>query len=274
MFERDLVPELQDMRYLKWTRVRRSSGTAGSYLKAYGENDGRRIYYKISNFDTVNGITGHECVNELIVDRLLTVLGIVHIHYQLIHARIEIEGKEYTSWICASEDFKRRGDSKIALDDYYELHRMPGEEPLSFCIRMGWEDYIYEMLVVDYIILNRDRHGANIEILKDKSDGSVRPAPLFDHGISLIYSCRTAEEALKADPLEDKPVQCFVGSRSVSENLKLIPDDKRPALRRLTERDRAVIFDGLERALPAAYTDKIWEMITERLDIYEGLQDS
>ena len=32
---------------------------------------------------------------------------------------------------------------------------------------MGWEDYVYQMLIVDYLILNRDRHGANIEVLRN-----------------------------------------------------------------------------------------------------------
>ena len=45
------------------------------------------------------------------------------------------------------------------------------------------------MIAVDYIILNRDRHGANIEVLRNSRAHSLRIAPLFDHGLSLMYSC-------------------------------------------------------------------------------------
>jgi len=80
-----LVREKQDITYLSWSVYRNSSGTAGSFLKSYSELGGKKVYYKLSNFDKVQGVIGHECVNELIVDRLLTILGIPHLPYQLIH---------------------------------------------------------------------------------------------------------------------------------------------------------------------------------------------
>ena len=46
---------------------------------------------------------------EIIVDRLLTLLEVEHLEYELIHADIEIEGKRYNLYLCASEDFKKRG---------------------------------------------------------------------------------------------------------------------------------------------------------------------
>lgn len=134
----NIVHEIQDLTYLSWTKIRNSSGTAGSFLKSYSDIGGKKIYYKLSNFDVVNGITGHECLNEIIVDRLLNLLGIEHLDYQLIHAKIRIEDKEYITYLCASEDFKQRGDSKIALDAYYQMERQENENLLDFCVRCGW----------------------------------------------------------------------------------------------------------------------------------------
>ena len=111
-----IIHKLQDMTYLSWAKTRNSSGTAGSFLKAYEEGTEGKIYYKLSNYDAWNGIIGHECVNEIIVDRMLSLLGIDHLAYQLIHARVLIDQKEYETWLCASRDFKQRGESKIALD--------------------------------------------------------------------------------------------------------------------------------------------------------------
>ena len=71
-----LTKEKQDLTRLSWSVNRNSLGIGGSFLKAYSELGGTKTYYKPSNFDKTRGIIGHECVNELIVDRLLTILGI------------------------------------------------------------------------------------------------------------------------------------------------------------------------------------------------------
>ena len=274
MKHNDIITELQDMRYLNWSKIRKSSGSAGSFLKAYEVADGKKTYYKLSSYDAVNGITGHECINEIIADRLLSILGIEHLHYRLIHALVTVDGRDFETWLCASQDFKDRGDSKVALDDYYEMNRIDGESPLNFCIRMGWEDYFYEMLLVDFLIFNRDRHGANIEILKNARTGKVQPAPLFDHGMSFVCRCMDEDEVRRFDPMDDRPVQCFIGSRSAKDNISIIPSDKRPDVRPLTERDKSDVFAGLDDVLSEVYLDKIRDMIRERWDYYESLQDN
>ena len=266
-----VIHELTDLSYLSWAKTRNSSGTAGSFLKAYEDSTEGKIYYKLSNYDAWNGIIGHECVNEIIVDRLLTILRIDHLTYQLIHAKVLIDQKEYETWLCASKDFKKRGESKIALDAYYQAERLNDESPLDFCIRSGWENTIYEMLIVDYLILNRDRHGANMEVLRNPRQRTVRLAPLFDHGLSLLSRCESTEAMLREDLMADKPVQCFVGSRSAWENLKLIPNDRRPKLHPLTLGDRPILLDGLSDALDPQWLDRIWEMIWKRWQAYENI---
>ena len=266
-----IIHELQDMTHLSWAKTRNSSGMAGSFLKAYEDGVDGKTYFKLSNYDAWKGIIGHECVNEIIVDRLLSILGISHLPYQLIHAKILIDQKEYETWLCASKDFKQRGESKIALDAYYQAESLPNESPMDFCTRNGWESTVYEMLVVDYLILNRDRHGANMEVLRNQRKKTIRLAPLFDHGLSLLSRCESTEAMLREDVMADKPVQCFVGSRSSWENLRLIPRDQRPPLHPLTENDRAILLEGLSEALDQQWLDRIWEMIWKRWQAYEDL---
>ena len=264
-----MVKEKQDLTYLSWSVYRNSSGTAGSFLKAYSELGGKKTYYKLSNFDKARGVIGHECVNELIVDRLLTILGIPHLSYQLIHADVSVDGKTLEVYLCASEDFKARGESKTALDAYKELEATPDESALDFCIRMGWEDYIYQMLIVDYLILNRDRHGANIEVLRNSRKKTIRPAPLFDHGLSLLCSCSDDAAAATLDVMADKPCNNFIGSKSTWDNLRIIPKDKMPKLTLLQESDRQVLLEGLDGVISSTLQDKIWEMIWKRWCAYE-----
>ncbi len=269
-----LILEKQDLTYLSWSKIRNSSGTAGSFLKAYSDIDGKKTYYKLSDYDAINGVVGHECVNELIVDRLLDILGIEHLSYDLIFADILLNGEVKQVYLCSSSDFKNKGESKISLDVYYDLEHEDGETPLEFCKRQGWQKAIYEMLVVDFLILNRDRHGANIEVLRNKKNKTLRLAPLFDHGLSLLFRCRSEEDFMTFDIMEDKPVQAYMGTRSAKENLLLIPKDEMPALGPLKESHRDLLLDGLTNTLPAVALDKIWEMIWERWCCYEDLRNS
>lgn len=266
-----IIKDLQDLTYLSWTKIRNSSGTAGSFLKAYDDFGTKKKYYKLSNYNIEEGIVGHESINEIIVDRLLTLLGIPHLAYNLIHANIVLDDKAIDTYVCMSEDFKEPGESKIALDAYFQAERNNGENLLEFCIRQGWEEYIYQMLVIDYLILNRDRHGANIEVLRNRRKKTMRLAPLFDHGLSLVFSCMDEEALQKFDVLSDLRVQCCVGSNSVLSNLKIIPKDKWPRLSSLKETDEVLLMEGLEDILPKPWRDKIWAMIWKRWQVYEGI---
>ena len=268
-----IIHSAQDMTYLSWSLIRGSSGTAGSFLKSYEETSEGKIYYKLSNYDSYRGIVGHECVNEIIADRLLTILGIPHLSYQLIHANILIDGQKQETWLCASKDYKIRGDRKIALDAYYQIERSPGESPMDFCIRNGWRNEIFQMLVCDYLILNRDRHGANMEVLINRFQKTVRLAPLFDHGLSLLSRCPDTESMLKEDVMADRPVQCFVGSHSAWDNLRLIPKDQYPELNPLRKSDETVLLEGLGEALDPIWLTRIWEMIWKRWQVYENFRN-
>ena len=269
-----VIKEKQDFSHLSWSRIRNSSGTAGSFLKAYSTLGGKKTYYKLSNFDKEKGVIGHECVNEIIIDRLLDILGIPHLHYQLIHADVTVDSKLYEVYLCASEDFKQPGESKLALDTYWEIEHQDGESPLDFCIRNNWAEYIYQMLVVDFLILNRDRHGANIEILRNSRKRTIHLAPLFDHGLSLLFHCTNEEAVLAYDVLEDKRVNNYIGSRSTWENLRLIPKDQLPKMTPLKESDRTIIMEDLDGIISQVHQDKIWEMLWKRWCAYEDFCNS
>lgn len=268
-----VITEKQDLTYLLWSHVRTSSGTAGTFLKSQSVVSGEKIYYKLSNFDSEKGVIGHECVNEIIVDRLLTILGVEHLEYQLIHADIEVEGKVYDTWLCASKDFKQTGESKAALDNYYQVNKNAEETRYDFCVNNGWKKYIDTMLVVDYLILNRDRHGANVEVLRDARRRTIRIAPLFDHGLSFLCSCYNEEEIERFDILEDKPCQNFIGSRSTYENLAFVENKKGIFSNALKLEDKEVLLANLESVLSEEHLDKIWNMLWARWCEYEKLCD-
>ena len=270
----DIIFEQQDLRYLSWTRTRKSSGTAGSFLKSYDDSGEKKLYYKLSDYDPQTGVVGHECVNEIIAGRLMELLGIPHLEYSLLNAIILIDGKEESTFLCRSADFKEKTQKKITLEEFYASECVGRETPFDFCIRMGWENMIFGMLVTDYLIINRDRHGANIEILIDRKEKSIRPAPLFDQGLSLLCRCRTPEEIAAFDPLGDPAVQSFIGGRSTAENLKLVPREFLRGLPAIGRKDISVMLTGIDRVLSPGHSEKIREILTRRWEIIDGIRNS
>jgi hypothetical protein len=270
---RDIVYELQDLQYLKWSKTRNSSGTAGSFLKSYDDSGKIKKYYKLSDYDIINGIVGHECVNEIIVGRLMDVFGIEHLQYRLIHAGILINDNKIETYLCESDDFKERNEAKVALEDFYISEKNVNESPMDFCKRMGWEEYIYGMLVVDFLISNRDRHGANIEVLRDRKSKSLRLAPLFDQGLSFVCRCHSKEELKDFDVMKDQKVQAFIGGNSTFENIKLIPKRYLKTLPDISDPDINDITSGLAGIMEEDYINKIREMLQRRWKYLDDIRN-
>lgn len=270
----EVINELQDLTYLKWEKIRHSSGTAGSFLKSQEIVKGTKYYYKLSNYNETEGIIGHESVNELIVARVLDYLNIEHLDYDLVHAKVVVDDREHETYFSSSKDFKKLGDSKNTFETYYELEKLKGETVIEFCRRKGWKKKIDEMMLIDFLVLNRDRHGANIEVLKSREEKMVRLAPLFDQGLSLLFNCHNDKQLSEADVLEDKPIQSFFGGKSAFENLNLIDRENFITLPTFDDNFYEKLFKGLETVVSSIWIDKIWEMLIERRKVYEDFRNN
>lgn len=93
------IDEIIDLTNLFWTKSRQTSVTTVSYLKSYSYRNGKKIYYKLSYFDDINGIFCYEYFNEIIADRLLSFLGFSHLEYNLVKGKISINNKEYITYL-------------------------------------------------------------------------------------------------------------------------------------------------------------------------------
>ena len=174
--------------------------------------------------------------------------------------------------MCASEDYKEPDESKLALEDYYQMERLPNESSFDFCVRKGWRRQVSEMIVTDYLICNRDRHGANIEVLRNRKNNSFRLAPMFDQGLSFLCRCRTDEEIERFDVTEDRRVQTFFGGSSVQDNLRPLEPEDIKNIRSLKKRDRKAIFDGLEEVCSGKLLAKIWDMMWMRNSYLDSMR--
>lgn len=266
----DVITKLQDLRHLDWSERANTSGTAGCFLKSAEQTGAGLWYYKLSCYDSYRGVYGHECVNEVIASRLMSILGVEHVEYRLVHGLICVNGKEHETWLNRSRSFRKKGERKQALDTFYDLNKNAGESPLDLCARYGWEDKIKKIMLVDFLIANRDRHGANIEVLQS-TDGDLRLAPVFDSGLSFVFSCYEDEDRVqKFDPLTDVAANNFLGTRSLEENLRRFVGG-RLDVGTFKSTDKHILFKGLEGALSHCHIEKIWEILQKRWGVYEAL---
>lgn len=256
---RDIIRKKQDLTDLSWDEKAVTSGTGGTFLKSRSTSSRRTVYYKLSCYDSYRGIYGHESVNELIASRLLDTLSIPHVPYKLVHADVFINGVCYETWLSESCDYRVPGERRQPFDGFYELYREENEIPLDFAIRRGWATEIQQMMAFDYLIANRDRHGANFEVIY--RNGNVEFSPLFDHGLSLIYSCYENEEAARSfDSGKDIQANNFIGTRSLEENLRFLPRGLFTDAINFEDTVHSV-FNDLEGILPQAHREKIEEML-------------
>ena len=267
----DVLHTVQDLRHLVWSETGQTSASGGTFLKARTGVGANATYFKLSCYDSYRGIYGHECVNEIIASRLMELLNVPHVRYTLVHARIVVDGVEHTTWLARSKSFRKTGESKMAFDTFFDLMHEQGESQLQFCERYGWLEFVQRMMLVDYLIANRDRHGANIEVLRAR-DGSLRLAPLFDNGVSFVFSCYGDQQRVREfDPLQDVRANNYIGTKSLVENLRFVPADIE--IGTLSENDRAYLFAGLEDALPPAHLDAMWNIIWQRWQHWQRIRD-
>lgn len=116
------ISDKQDLTYLNWRIGKNSSGTPGTFLKAEDTVDGVHYYYKLSDYDRMRGIVGHESINELIVSRLLDEINIPHTNYDLINANIIIyESEINNAYVAVSKISKKRATGKSPWTNILKL---------------------------------------------------------------------------------------------------------------------------------------------------------
>lgn len=247
-----------DLRDLSWTWVAGSANSDGAYLKATKEDSS--LYYKMSAYNSSQGVYGHEAINELLAYRISAELNIQAPETRLIKALVFVDDTEFETFVSVAKSYKSAGETRMPFENFYKSVREAGESALSVALRFGWEAQVYRMFLFDFLIFNRDRHGANIEVLE--TDGKRRLSPFFDNGVSLCVSCHTDSELDAFDVMADRQVNNFIGSRSLFENLKTISAEAITCKPRDDFHDR--LFDGLSGVISAKHMDVIWEMFSKR----------
>ncbi|MDR1639734.1 MAG: hypothetical protein LBT59_08585 [Clostridiales bacterium] len=89
-----------------------------------------------------------------------------------------------------------------STSEFVPMHSMleaKGLQPTYAQAKEMYGNYGYVldmMLIVDYIVLNIDRHLGNFGFIRSATTGRIlKPAPIFDSGSSLLFDCGRIEDA-------------------------------------------------------------------------------
>lgn len=254
-----IIIKLIDLTGLNWGTTHNGGTSYGCYYKVSQLENGKKYYYKCSNFYAGQGYFGDESLNEVICSRFLSKLGFDCVKYTLVYAKVKINGRVYNTYVCRSENFFKGYDSRITLENLHSLYNCTVDELIT---KLGLSSQVRLMLIADFMTLQRDRHGGNIELLEKA--GKYTLSPLFDNGLGLLapYPSKSGISISSFDVLADYPVNNYIGSRSLYQNLSYI--NKPIRVNKLTKEDKRSIFFGLNNLLPKEYIDKIWKLLVYR----------
>ena len=151
--------------------------TNGMLPKCWRRKDGKIMLYKGGTSGASN--TGNEPYSEYYAAQVAKALGVNAIEYGLSKWKGELcstcelfTSKEY-SFLPVGRVVTSGGMK--AVREYYEK------------LGQTFVDALNDMLVLDAIIMNTDRHFGNFGFIVDnKTNKIVAPAPLFDHGNALL----------------------------------------------------------------------------------------
>lgn len=153
--------------------------------------------------------------NEVIATIIMKRLGIEHIPYTVTW----IDDKPYS--VC--EDFVTKDTELISAWRVLQLRQKANHESVylhyvNLCHDLGIDivPALDQMIVLDYIIANEDRHFNNFGLLRDPETLEwLSAAPIYDSGTSLWYD--TPTKAIPHSDVESKPFK-----RKHGEQLKLV----------------------------------------------------
>lgn len=148
--------------------------TNGMLPKAWRRKEGKVLLYKGGTSGLAN--TGKEPYSEFYAAQVAEAMGIPHVTYGL---------SKWKGQLCSTcELFTSKDISFVPASTLISTSRI--SQIIDWFDDHGWKNDLADMLVLDAIIRNTDRHLGNFGFLVDNHTNQLlRPAPIFDNGLSL-----------------------------------------------------------------------------------------
>lgn len=162
-----------------------------------GSSKGTQPKFLEKNYWYKQDQIGYEGIAEALVSKILSQSNIKeYVSYE----RCLVNGRTG----CRSKNFLKQGEAYISFQRLHEIYQgsnltetlqMLGtpEERIRYVLDFVYsktgcdcKEYLSQILTLDMLILNTDRHLNNLGIVVNSISGENRPAPIFDNGNSLL----------------------------------------------------------------------------------------
>lgn len=159
-------------------------GTDGSFPHTWKFNNGNIKFIKAGSKYTLGGInSGREPFSEYYASVVAEYLGFNHIPYRIrVHKRQDLKLDTVTECDCyTTEELGSVTAYSLGLNSY--------EQVIDYCKKLNDNAYstILDMLFLDCLLLNTDRHFSNIEFfINNDTLQIVDIVPIFDNNYSFL----------------------------------------------------------------------------------------
>lgn len=243
-----------DLRSPDWT-------CDGNLRKRWAILDGKRCLVKAGS-----GPFHQQPFNEVIASKMADRLGIPHIPYTLLWD----DGIPYS--VC--EDFVTPNTELIPAWRVMQTQKKDNQTSVyqhyrSCCEKLGISNMAHaldQMMVLDYLIANEDRHFNNFGLLRSPDTLEwLGPAPIYDSGSSLGY------DKLTPQIRSGRNITCKPFKRTHQDQLRLVTSFDWLDLSKLDGIDRDIreVFAGAEEFIDKERVEAIVVSVNQRIQMLE-----
>lgn len=201
--------------------------------------------------------------NEVIASKIMERLGISHIPYSVF---LDEDGEPYS--VCEdfiTEDTELISAWRIMQSRKQDNNTSKYQHYVNCCEELGIKKIcqsLNEMIVVDYIIANEDRHFNNFGLIRNADTLEfISPAPIFDSGSSLGY------DKVAGQILSGKNIQCKPFKKTHEQQLALVTSFDWIDFSKLNgvEEDIREVFRSAGEYMDDARIDAITKSVNQRI---------
>lgn len=207
--------------------------------------------------------------NEVIASIIMDRLNIPHVPYSVI---FDEDGQPYS--IC--EDFITGNTELVSAWRIMQANKKRSDVSvyqhyINCCELYGINNIVHaidQMIVVDYIIANEDRHQNNFGLVRDANTLDwLYPAPIYDSGSSLGY------DKLTNQILSGKTIECKPFKKTHEEQLNLVTSFdwiNFDALKGL-DKDIKKVFENAGEYVDEDRVNAIISSVESRIEYLQGM---
>ena len=266
-FENDFSPDVGDTLLGKLSKtsgidLRSPDWTCdGNLRKRWAISDEKRCLVKAGS-----GPFQQQSFNEVIAYKIAERLGIPHIPYALLWD----EGLPYS--VC--EDFVTPNTELIPAWRVMQIQKKDNQTSVYQHYRNCYEKLgvpnvthaLNQMLVLDYLIANEDRHFNNFGLLRDPDTLEwLGPAPIYDSGSSLGY------DKLTPQIRSGRNISCKPFKKTHQDQLRMVTSFDWLDLSKLdgVDQDIREVFAGAEEFIDKERVEAIIASVNQRIQMLE-----